>query len=246
MREFAPVGQNENRKQQSDLVAKSRSALAAFCHGVWENAVAKREACGFRAHFATETNYFPHSTCKYDARTHFAAMSQLKQKFPLWFIGLFSVVWISDLLSKLWVIKNILPHTPPKEILGSILRFTYTENTGGVFGIFQGNPLLFQLMTGAAIIFLVVYYYRVEESSRIFQAAIASILGGACGNFTDRFYKLGVVDFIDLGFGDFRWWIFNIADAFISVGAILLAIAFYQMEKAAKRQAETASTKQPS
>ena len=85
---------------------------------------------------------------------------------------------------------------------------------------------------------------RVLTIRRDDMRAIAAILGGALGNFTDRFYGTtpGVVDFIDVRFGNFRWFIFNIADAFICVGAFLLAIAFYKFEKAEKeaRRAEEA------
>ncbi len=86
------------------------------------------------------------------------------------------------------------------------------------------------------------YYYKTPETSLIFSLAIAAILGGALGNFTDRFYGTtpGVVDFIDIRLGSFRWFIFNIADAFICVGAFLLAIAFYQFEKAEKAAAAAA------
>ena len=116
----------------------------------------------------------------------------------------------------------------------------------------QGHAWIFQILTGFAILFLIYYYYRSPEGSLVFTLAIAAILGGALGNFTDRFYGAtpGVVDFIDVRFGQFRWFIFNVADAFICVGAFLLAIAFYKFEKAEKLAAaaaaeEAAKTKYP-
>ena len=90
---------------------------------------------------------------------------------------------------------------------------------------------------------MLFYYYRSPENSKVFSLAIAAILGGALGNFTDRFYGSipGVVDFIDVRFGAFRWFVFNIADAFICVGACLLAISFYQFEKVEKAAAAQAA-----
>jgi len=158
------------------------------------------------------------------------------------FLTVLGVVYISDLLSKLWILKKLGGIGQSETIISNFLYFTLTRNEGGVFGMMQGHAWLFQILTGFAIIFLLYYYYKTPETSLIFSLAIAAILGGALGNFTDRFYGTtpGVVDFIDIRLGSFRWFIFNIADAFICVGAFLLAIAFYQFEKAEKAAAAAA------
>lgn len=181
----------------------------------------------------------PISACRPVSRANFAGMSRWRTKFTPAFIAVLLGVYVSDLLSKLWILKR-LPHLGDSEkILGNFLFFTMTRNEGGVFGMMQGHAWIFQILTGFAIVFLLFYYYRSGEGSGVFTLAIAAILGGALGNFTDRFYGTtpGVVDFIDVRFGSFRWFIFNIADAFICVGAFLLAIAFYQFEKAEKAAA---------
>lgn len=161
-------------------------------------------------------------------------MAHWRTKFTPLFGTVLLVVYILDLASKLWILKRLGSIGQSEPIIENFLYFTLTRNEGGVFGMLQGYAWLFQILTGFAIIFLIYYYYKSQENSLIFSLAIAAILGGALGNFTDRFYGTGVVDFIDIRIGSFRWFIFNVADSFISVGAFLLAIAFYRFEQAAK------------
>ena len=171
-------------------------------------------------------------------------MARWRTKFTPLFLSVLGVVYLSDLVSKLWILRRLGSIGQSETVINNFLYFTLTRNEGGVFGMMQGHAWLFQVLTGFAIIFLVYYYYKTPENSLVFSLAIAAILGGALGNFTDRFYGStpGVVDFIDIRIGTFRWFIFNIADAFISVGALLLAIAFYRFEKAEK--AAAAATQQ--
>ncbi|MDH3426800.1 MAG: signal peptidase II, partial [Gemmatimonadota bacterium] len=66
--------------------------------------------------------------------------------------------------------------------------------------------------------------------------AVALVCGGAVGNIIDRLrYEAGVVDFIDVGVGTHRFWIFNVADSAVSVGAVLLLLSFYLEEKRERR-----------
>lgn len=173
-------------------------------------------------------------------------MSRWRTKFTPLFAAVLIVVYVSDLFSKLWVLKRLTALGQSEPVISNFLYFTLTRNEGGVFGMMQGHAWLFQVLTGFAILFLLYYYYKSPESSLVFSLAIAAILGGALGNFTDRFYGAtpGVVDFIDVRFGSFHWFIFNVADAFICIGAFLLAIAFYHFEKAEKAAAAAAAEKQ--
>lgn len=166
-------------------------------------------------------------------------MPSVRQKFNLLFFTVLLAVYLADLLSKLWILNRLKVLGQSEAVIENFLYFTLTRNEGGVFGLMQGYAWFFQVLTGFAILFLLYYYYKSAENSRLFSLAIAAILGGALGNFTDRFYGStpGVVDFIDIRIGSFRWFIFNVADTFISVGAFLLAIAFYRFEKAAKANA---------
>lgn len=131
-------------------------------------------------------------------------------------------------------------------LLGDLLRFTYIENAGMAFGIDIGGKLFFSLFSVVASIVIAVYLYKIIGERFIVKFPIALILGGAIGNLIDRifygvFYNEGdlfygkVVDFIDVDFFDIhlfhysltRWPVFNIADASVTVGIVILLFAHY-------------------
>ena len=145
-------------------------------------------------------------------------------------IGLIIFLWLIDVSSKFAVYKY-LSDGSILNVLGDLLRFRLVYNTGGVFGIFQGNATLFHIMSGIAIIVLFVYYLKSPYQDTPFVVAVCLILGGALGNFTDRFFISGVVDFIDMGFGAYRWPTYNMADVWLFFGAVTLMIYFYKVEK---------------
>jgi len=159
----------------------------------------------------------------------------MKEKFNIRFFTIIFIAWAVDMISKYLSVKY-LSGGNYVEVFGDLLRFQLLYNTGGVFGILQGSTLVFHILSGLAITFLVVYYYKTNLLGPTYNAAIALVLGGALGNFTDRFFYKGVVDFIDMGIGSNRWPTYNIADAFISIGALLLLLSFYQEEKKAKAE----------
>jgi signal peptidase II len=151
-------------------------------------------------------------------------------KVTLRTVSIIFLAWTADFITKYFAVIN-LSDFKSVSILGDFLKFRLVYNTGGVFGIFQGNALVFQILTGFAIIFLFVYYLKSPQQDKFFNFAIAFVLGGALGNFTDRFFRTGVVDFVDMGLGNFRWPTYNVADMFISFGGVLLIISFYYAEK---------------
>ncbi len=84
----------------------------------------------------------------------------------------------------------------------------------------------------AVLILLVRMYWLAPPRARWTAAALALAFGGAVGNLLDRFrYSRGVVDFIDVGVGSHRFWVFNVADAGISVGAIALGVILMLEER---------------
>lgn len=148
------------------------------------------------------------------------------EKLNARFFTIISLVWIGDFFSKIWAEKTLSGgHVIP--LISDLLRFRLVYNTGGVFGILQNNAMYFHILTGLAIAFLVFYFIRTKENHPVFHTSISFILGGALGNFTDRFFRHGVVDFIDMGIGIHRFPTYNVADSFITVGAILLGITFF-------------------
>ena len=155
------------------------------------------------------------------------------------FVSIIILVWAIDVLSK-FIVVEALSNNEVISFWGGLVHFRLVYNSGGVGGIFQGYPFVFQMLTGLGIVFLLVFYIKFEEHSNLFRLSLSLIIGGALGNFTDRFYRHGVVDFIDLDLPGFipidRWYTFNLADSFILTGAILLTISFILIEIRVKTQ----------
>lgn len=144
------------------------------------------------------------------------------------------------------------------QVLGDFLRFTYIENPGMAFGIDFGGKMFLTLFSIAASIGILLYLLRIRDGAFSIKLSLAMILGGAVGNLIDRvFYGVffdeaplfygKVVDFIDmdffnidlLGYSITRWPVFNIADASVSIGVVLLL--FFHRRFAASGQQEEVS-----
>ncbi len=141
-------------------------------------------------------------------------------------------------------------------VIGDFLRFTFVENPGMAFGLNFGLPLLLGLFSIGAAIFLVYLLYKARHGKITgFHVALATILGGAVGNLIDRvfygvFYGYAplfegkVVDFVDVDIPDIslfgytwdRFYIFNVADAAVSVGIVLLLIFYPRQQKQVEAQ----------
>jgi signal peptidase II len=121
-------------------------------------------------------------------------------------------------------------HTP-QEVVGDVVRFTLAYNPGAAFGIDVGasSRTVFTVLAMVALLALLAMYRATAPEQRVQVVALALITGGALGNLYDRLRNAaGVVDFIDIGVGPTRWWTFNLADAGITVGAILLALSLWR------------------
>jgi signal peptidase II len=145
------------------------------------------------------------------------------------------VVFIADQLMK-WVVTGPLglDRIGDQLVLLPIFNFTYTQNEGISLGLLNAtNPVgrwMLVAMTSAIAVVVAVWIGR--EKSRIDQAALGLVLGGALGNILDRVRFGYVVDFADLHFGDFRpFLVFNIGDAAISIGVVILLLRAFLTRK---------------
>ncbi|GHU51580.1 lipoprotein signal peptidase [Clostridia bacterium] len=116
-----------------------------------------------------------------------------------------------------------------KSVISGVLSFTYVENAGAAFGIFQGGRWFFAVLT-LAITVAAIIYYRNLPKGRIFsfmRGAIVLIVAGALGNCIDRVRQGYVVDFIHVVFVKFP--VFNLADIYVVVGTLSFAalLAFF-------------------
>jgi len=143
-----------------------------------------------------------------------------------------------DQISKI-LVKIFIPYYSSIEIIGDYLRFTFIENRGIAFGIDTGDfHIYITVLTIIAISILFYHYIRIESERKFESLALSLIIGGAIGNAIDRVLVLipnsgynGVVDFIDVGINNLRWYVFNIADTSITIGAILYILAQYKYNK---------------
>lgn len=130
---------------------------------------------------------------------------------------LFGVLFL-DILTKTLVAKFKLHVT-----LLPFFAINYVENTGGIFGFAKNQNLIFIFLSITLIIGLSVWYYKTREHPLLF----GLILAGAIGNLIDRLVYGFVVDFLDFFIGNYHWYIFNIADAAIITGILLLIYKSY-------------------
>ena len=137
---------------------------------------------------------------------------------------------MADLVSKLLAERLLAPRYVPHRIIGDAVRFTLAYNPGAAFSMSLG-AFSRPIFGGFALVALFVLWrlYRMTgtgaragDTTRI--VALGLAWGGAAGNLIDRFRSpLGVVDFIDIGYRDVRFWTFNVADSAVTVGAFALA-----------------------
>ena len=113
------------------------------------------------------------------------------------------------------------------------LNFYLVWNTGIGFGLISlESNIMYHMLTAVILVINIVLIIFLIKSKGIAAYLVALIIGGSLGNLFDRIYYYAVPDFIDLHFRDFHWFIFNVADIFITVGIIgLIFIELFRKEK---------------
>ena len=139
---------------------------------------------------------------------------------------------LSDCATKRWASERLVEHVP-HPVIGDLVQFTLTHNTGAATGISLGqySRVGFSVLTVAALALLFQLYRRAHADDVRTATAVAAIVGGAVGNLLDRLrWDGGVVDFIDLGVGTSRFWVFNVADIAVTCGAVALAWLLWKQD----------------
>ncbi|MCC6319680.1 MAG: signal peptidase II [Gemmatimonadaceae bacterium] len=142
-----------------------------------------------------------------------------------WFWPLAALLLLADCGTKQLVEEQLTVEHLPHEVIGNTLRLTLIYNTGAAFSTSLGDYSRVVFSALAMVIVAVLYrmYRDADAHDRALGAALGLIVGGAVGNLVDRLRSpRGVVDFIDVGIGDARFWVFNIADVGVTTGAALL------------------------
>ena len=142
------------------------------------------------------------------------------------YIAIVLLVLVLDRVSKT-IILDILENAGTVDIyINSFLNLYLVWNKGIGFGLFSFDQSYIYSGITLFILFInliILYLIFKEKAPKTYFLAI--ILGGSCGNLFDRYYYTAVPDFIDLNYKGYHWFIFNVADIFITLGIICLILA---------------------
>ncbi|MDY6314503.1 MAG: signal peptidase II [Clostridia bacterium] len=134
---------------------------------------------------------------------------------------LFAAMLAIDLITKLMVIKYFRVGISVS-IIDGILDFTYVRNPGAAFGIFKDNTVWLAVLSVVILIGIAAAMIKFKPNGELVKMAVCMISAGAVGNLIDRIRLGYVVDFIDVNF--FNFPVFNVADCFVCIGALMLAL----------------------
>jgi len=144
--------------------------------------------------------------------------SNLKKILIQFFIII--IIFLIDRLSKIYIL-NITGEVDV--YINSFLSFFLVWNTGIGFGLFSfEQSSIYNFITALIVIINLMIIYLIFKSKNIRTYFFLIILGGSLGNLFDRIYYSAVPDFIDLNYNGYHWFIFNVADIFITFGIICL------------------------
>jgi signal peptidase II len=118
-------------------------------------------------------------------------------------------------------------------VVPGLLNLTHVLNTGAAFGMLNAADFPFKsvvvaLLAIGALVAIAVYALVFGSETRLARFSLTLILAGACGNLIDRALSGAVVDFVDVYWGSWHFWTFNVADSAITVGAILLVLDMFR------------------
>lgn len=148
------------------------------------------------------------------------------------------IIIFLDQISK-FVIKTNFNIYDNIKIFKGFFQLFYAPNSGAIWGIFhnQSNtiiPKIITIISVIAVLILIFFFLKVKSNHKLELTSLSFIIGGAIGNIIDRIYQGFVVDFLDFYIKDYHWPTFNIADSFITIGVVILAISIWKGEKSLK------------
>ncbi len=146
-------------------------------------------------------------------------------------LGAMAAVLVLDQISKAWV-RQAVPLWDSREIIPGFLNLTHVQNTGAAFGLlntaeFPYKPAIMIAIAALALVAIAAYATQLGFHERTARLGLALILGGAFGNLIDRAVAGHVVDFVDVYWSGTHFWAFNVADAAITAGAILVILDMF-------------------
>ena len=147
----------------------------------------------------------------------------LKKNIFYFFFILF--IFILDRISKLWIISIFNLENNLEIKISSFINLNLIWNKGIAFGLFSyGEKFEYNLFTCLIIMIIAIVFWMIIKTKGFEKYGFLMILGGALGNIFDRLYYSAVPDFIDIYYKNFHWFVFNVADIFITIGVLMLII----------------------
>ena len=148
----------------------------------------------------------------------------LRKSFIISSLLVFSI-FLLDRLSKIYVIYLDKKFLGSELLSSKFLNIRLIWNEGIAFGLLSFNESIFyNALTFLILIIILIIFFMLYKSNGIKKFSLMMILGGAIGNVYDRISYKAVPDFIDFHIGNFHWFIFNVADIFITLGVIFMII----------------------
>ena len=142
------------------------------------------------------------------------------------------IVFLSDRVSKYIILKLSQPLGELDISVTSFLNFNLIWNKGIAFGLFPfEQDFYYNLFTLLIITITTIIIWLSYKANGLEKISYLMIIGGSLGNIFDRVFYSSVLDFIDISINNFHWFIFNVADIFISIGVILLIILEFFKKK---------------
>ena len=136
-----------------------------------------------------------------------------------------SLIFIIDRISKFYVINLSKLNSDIEIFSSSFLNIIVVWNKGAAFGLFSFNEgNLYNIFSGFILLVIIIVLILVFKSKGVKRLSYLLVFGGAIGNFYDRIIYKAVPDFIDFHVGNFHWFVFNVADIFISIGVLCLIL----------------------
>ena len=138
-------------------------------------------------------------------------------KNNFWNIFFIFIIFIIDRISKIAIINSTEKFGEKNIEVNSFLNLNLIWNDGIAFGLFSFNDKIYY-----NILTIIIILWMITKTAKFEKIAFIMIFGGSIGNIFDRLYYSSVPDFIDFHINNFHWFIFNVADIFITIGVLLL------------------------
>ena len=156
-----------------------------------------------------------------------AAAVEARFARPAEVITILSVIGVDQLTKQ--IVRQMVPLHETVSVIPGLLDLTHVQNTGAAFGLlnaaeFPYKPAVMIVIAAIALIAIAAYGAQLGFHERMARLGLSLILGGAFGNLIDRALVGHVVDFVDVYWRNSHFWAFNVADAAITIGAILVLL----------------------